>query len=173
MTFSSPISIFGGAAFAAALLIAPALAAGPSPTDAPRCPQGQVYDTTQQKCVEQSSAAPEVLFEEAVRLTRIYEDHEAALAILWKLDQDDPKVLNYVGFATRKSGDVLRGMMYYYKALEKDPDYVLARSYLGEGYLQMDRADLAEEQLRQIETRCGTSCMEYEALADAIAAHKG
>lgn len=159
------------AALAALLLAGPAaLAAGEDPSPAPKCPSGQIYDEDQQKCVEETSASPQALFDEAVRRARIEKDYQGALDLLWKLDQEDPRVLNYIGYATRKSGDILKGMMYYYKALEKDPDYVLAREYLGEGYVELGRLDLAREQLREIEARCGTDCEAYEDLAAAISA---
>ena len=161
-------------ALGAFLFMSPAAVAdGPPPTPAPKCPEGQVYDEGQKKCVEKQAASPESLFQHAVRLARTDEDYTGALAVLATLDQNDPRVLNYIGFATRKSGDILKGVMYYYKALEIDPDYMRAREYLGEGYLQLGRTDLAREQLGEIERRCGTSCEEYQMLLDAIKAAKG
>ena len=161
-------------ALGALLLIAPgAMADGPPPTPAPKCPDGQVYDEGQKKCVEKQAASPESLFQHAVRLARVDENYTEALAVLAMLDQADPRVLNYTGFATRKSGDVLKGMMYYYKALEIDPNYVRAREYLGEGYIQLGRLDLAKEQLGEIEKRCGASCEEYQMLSDAISQANG
>ena len=161
-------------ALGAFLLATPvALAAGTEPVEAPKCPSGQIYDEGEKKCVEKSAASPESLYEEAVRLARVEEDFSAALEILRGLDQEDPKVLNYIGYSTRKSGDILMGMTYYYKALERNPDYVLARAYLGEGYLQLGRLDLAEQQLEEIASRCGASCSEYAELEAAIAKARG
>ena len=45
---------------------------------------------------------------------------------------------------------------------------MLAREYLGEGYVKMGRMDLAREQLAEIGNRCGTACEEYLLLAQAI-----
>jgi hypothetical protein len=50
-----------------------------------------------------------------------------------------------------------------------DPDYTLVREYLGEAYVSQGRLDLAEQQLVEIEKRCGTTCEAYEDLAEAIA----
>ena len=49
-----------------------------------------------------------------------------------------------------------------------DPDFVLAREYLGEGYVAAGKFDLAREQLREIGNRCGTNCEEYMELAEVI-----
>lgn len=95
-----------------------------------------------------------------------------ALGILWSIDKrDDPKVLNYIGYSTRKLGNVEKGIEYYLKALELDPDYVRAREYLGEGYLQIGDLDKAKEQLREIARRCGTDCLEFKKLTLAIVFH--
>ncbi len=41
-------------------------------------------------------------------------------------------MLNYIGYTTRKLGDVDKGLEYYHEALLLDPNYLLAREYLGE-----------------------------------------
>ncbi len=62
--------------------------------------------------------------------------------------------------------------MSYEKALAIDPDYVLAREYLGEGYVAAGRLDLARAQLGEIERRCGTDCRHYRKLAAVISGAK-
>ena len=84
------------------------------------------------------------------------------------VDQTDPNVLNYLGYSHRKMGRLAEGMAYYKKALAIDPDFVLAREYLGEGYLAAGKLRLAEEQLAEIAKRCGTDCKAYRQLAAAI-----
>ena len=81
---------------------------------------------------------------------------------------DDPNVQSYLGFSNRKLGRVQTGLLYYARALDIDPDFVLAREYLGEGHLQNGDIDKARDQLAEIEKRCGHSCEEYEDLAEAI-----
>ena len=84
-------------------------------------------------------------------------------------EKSDPGVLNYLGYAHRKAGMIETGIAYYQQALAIDPDYVLAREYLGEGYVAAGNVELARQQLQEIGTRCGTNCEEYLELAEVIA----
>lgn len=93
----------------------------------------------------------------------------------WALDvlaqiqnQNDPKVLNYIGYSHRKAGRLDVGITYYRKALALNPNFVLAREYLGEGYVAAGRVDLAKVELGEIKNRCGEWCSEYQELAKAI-----
>jgi tetratricopeptide (TPR) repeat protein len=83
-------------------------------------------------------------------------------------DQNDPSVLNYLGYSNRKAGRLDLAITYYAKALAIDPNYVLAREYLGEGYVAAGKLDLAKVQLNEIANRAGTSSEEYIDLAKAI-----
>ena len=56
----------------------------------------------------------------------------------------------------------------YRKALAIDPNFVLAREYLGEGYVAAGRIDLAKLELNEIKVRAGTASEEYRDLAKAI-----
>ena len=95
--------------------------------------------------------------------------YEAAIELFRLVsDKSDPEALNGLGFSHRKLGKVEQGIGHYARALEINPDYVLAREYLGEGYVKMGRMDLAREQLAEIGNRCGTACEEYLLLAQAI-----
>jgi predicted Zn-dependent protease len=100
-------------------------------------------------------------------------DHAGALATLRSAHtQDDPRVQTMIGFALRKLGRVEEAIGYYHKALASRPDATTTRQYLGEAYLQMGDAVRASEQLAEIAKRCGVSCEDYAALADAIARHE-
>jgi tetratricopeptide (TPR) repeat protein len=95
----------------------------------------------------------------------------------WALDvlgairnQNDPRVLNYTGYSHRKSGRLETAVGYYRKALAINPDFVLAREYLGEGYVVAGRIDLAKVELGEIAKRCGVQCTEYQELNKAIEA---
>ena len=59
-----------------------------------------------------------------------------------------------------------KGLNYYHKALALDPNYLLAREYLGESYF----GDLASARakLTEIANRCGDRCDEYDKLEKAI-----
>ncbi len=95
-----------------------------------------------------------------------------ALDLLFRIkNQDQAKVLNYIGYSTRKLGDVEKGIDYYHRALALDPNYLRAREYLGEGYLQKGDVASAKEQLDEIANRCGGPCEEYEMLVQAIASY--
>jgi uncharacterized protein HemY len=91
-----------------------------------------------------------------------------AIAVLKTADQKDPHVLNYLGYSYRKSGDLKTAIGYYKTALAIDPNFVLAREYLGEGYVKAGRLDLAKLELEQIGKRCGKGCKEYVELAAVI-----
>ena len=98
-------------------------------------------------------------------------DIAAALEILSHIKkQEQPRVLNYIGYTTRKLGDVDKGLDYYHRALALDPNYLRAREYLGEGYLQKGDVGKAREQLIEIADRCGNECEEYAKLEKAILA---
>lgn len=84
-------------------------------------------------------------------------------------DQNDPRVLNETGYATRKLGNVEAALGFYKRALAIDPDYVFARAYMGEALLLQGDLAAAGEQLSEIGRRCGTSCTAYSHLAEHIA----
>lgn len=135
------------------------------------CPRGESYSCSRKRCQKRrrGELSDDALYLEAVSLIEA-EHYRAALDLLWAIERRDvPKVLNYIGFSTRKLGDVDEGIRYYKKALALDPDYTVAREYLGEGYLQKGDLAKAKQELAEIEARCGKTCHEYEELAEAIA----
>jgi len=97
---------------------------------------------------------------------------DEALQFLNSTRRKDERVLTYIGFATRKSGHVKDALTFYQKALVLNPDFVIARSYLGEAHLTMGKLEKARAELREIAKRCGNSCVEYKLLEDAIAHYK-
>jgi tetratricopeptide (TPR) repeat protein len=106
--------------------------------------------------------------------------YQEAIAILKTADNpSDPRILNYLGFSTRKLGDVEAALGYYTRALATDPNYTVARAYMGEAFLQKGDAAKAKEQLAEIEARCGRACAEFAELDGHIKAfektgsHKG
>ncbi|HCS42809.1 MAG TPA: hypothetical protein DIW52_08285 [Pseudomonas sp.] len=136
----------------------------------PNCPKGQVWDSKQQKCLMQnSSLVPDAdRTDYAYRLARDGR-YEEALALLDTLEQPNTaKALNYRGYATRKLGRTDEGIGYYLQSVKLDPQYAQVREYLGEAYVIKGRLDLAQEQLQQIKSICGSSCEEYRDLAEAI-----
>jgi Flp pilus assembly protein TadD len=136
----------------------------------PNCPKGQVFDTKSQKCVLQTSS----LVPDADRTDYAYRlakdgRYEEALALLDTLkNPNTAKALNYRGYATRKLGRTDEGIGYYLQSVKLDPQYAQVREYLGEAYVIKGRLDLAQEQLQQIKSICGSACEEYQDLAAAI-----
>jgi tetratricopeptide (TPR) repeat protein len=123
------------------------------------------------KCVKvESGILPdEDLYQQGRALAKAGE-YEWALQVLAAIEnQNDPRVLNYTGYSNRKAGRLEIGITYYRKALAIDPNFVLAREYLGEGYVAAGRIDLAKLELNEIKTRAGTGSEEYQDLAKAIA----
>lgn len=165
------------AVFTAPMLLAVALSGSLALADGdddapakPNCPKGQVFDTKSQKCVMQTSS----LVPDADRTDYAYRlakdgRYEEALALLDTLkNPNTAKALNYRGYATRKLGRTDEGIGYYLQSVKLDPHYAQVREYLGEAYVIKGRLDLAQEQLQQIKSICGSTCEEYQDLAEAI-----
>ncbi len=134
------------------------------------CPRGHSYSCSRKRCYKRrrGELSDDELYREAVSLIES-EHYRAALDLLWAIEKREvPKVLNYIGYSTRKLGDVEEGIKYYKKALALDPNYNVAREYLGEGYLQKGDLAKAKQQLAEIEARCGKACHAYEELAKEI-----
>lgn len=143
---------------------------GPSPASK-KCKTGQVWDKSKKKCVKaQSGVLPdEELYQQGRALAKEGR-YDWALQVLAVIqNQEDPRVLNYTGYSHRKAGRLEIGISYYRKALAIDPNFNLAREYLGEGYVAAGRIDLARAELAQIGQRCGLTCEEYRDLEKAIA----
>ena len=153
----------------------PALAASDNDSSSERkvCNVGHVYDEKQAKCVkkeEPSRFDDRQLYENAVALARA-ERFDEALDLLEQIEnRNDPRVLNYLGYVTRNLGDLDGGLAFYRQAIALDPDYTLARSYMGQALLLSGDRDGAIVQLDEIEKRAGTGSREYVELAEALVA---
>jgi tetratricopeptide (TPR) repeat protein len=99
-------------------------------------------------------------------------DYAAALEYLRRAQAPDARILTYIGFATRKLGDTDSALGYYARALAMNPDYNVARAYLGEAFLTKGEPAKAKAELAEIEKRCGTACAEYAELAGHIARYE-
>jgi tetratricopeptide (TPR) repeat protein len=87
-----------------------------------------------------------------------------AIEILNKASVKNERILTYIGFATRKLGDHDAAMALYDRALAMNPNYTVARAYLGEAFIAKGNTAMARQQLAEIGLRCGTSCAEYSEL---------
>lgn len=168
-------SLLGFAAAAglvvSAALVAPQVAVAMAPSPAPSsCDKFKKGSKEWKKCVGETGNAmsDDELYYAGYWLTRTG-DHKAALAYLERARNKDARILTYIGFTTRKLGDRDAAMDYYARALEMNPNYTVARAYLGEALIDMGRTADAKAELVEIARRCGTSCPEHQELAGYIA----
>lgn len=145
-------------------------AANSDDDDQPTCRPGLVWDKKKQMCVPAQSGIidDDALAENAYALAREERYDEALQILALARNQNNPKILNYRGYATRKLGRVDEGIRYYKQALAIDPNNLLVRSYLGEAYLKKGNPEKAKALLAEIRDRCGTECEPYKSLAAAI-----
>ena len=143
---------------------------GTTDTSAKKCKKGEVWDKSKKKCMKATSGVlpDEDLYQQGRALAKAGEYDWALMVLAAISNQNDPRVLNYIGYSYRKSGQIDKGISYYQKALAIDPNYVLVREYLGEGYIAAGKIDLAKAELVQIASRCGTTCEEYQDLAEEL-----
>ena len=80
-------------------------------------------------------------------------------------DKKNADILNYLGFALRKTGDFEKAETYYLKGLELDAAHLGINEYLGELYVQTNRIELAKERLEVLK---GCKCEEYDELKELI-----
>ncbi|MGB7318231.1 MAG: tetratricopeptide repeat protein [Planktotalea sp.] len=174
----SKVTLFSSALLAASLVIgAPhsLRAAGeetpPKTTNTTKkCKEGRVYDAQTKKClkVESHNFTDDQLYL-AAREMAYDGQYQNALHVLDAAEnQNDPRILNYRGFTNRKLGNHALAMEYYEAALSIDPDYILARSYMGQGLLAYGDTDGAKAQLAEIRQRGGRNTWSYTALAMAL-----
>ena len=80
-------------------------------------------------------------------------------------DKKNADLLNYYGYALRKTGDFEKAEVYYLKGLELDAGHLGINEYLGELYVQTGRINLAKERLSILK---GCNCEEYEELKEIM-----
>jgi len=80
-------------------------------------------------------------------------------------DKKNADILNYLGFALRKTGDFEKAEKFYLEGLELDAGHLGINEYLGELYVQTNRIELAKERLKVLN---GCKCEEYDELKELI-----
>ena len=83
----------------------------------------------------------------------------------YKKDKKNADLLNYFGYALRKTGDFEKAEVYYLKGLELDAKHLGINEYLGELYVETGRIELAKERLQVL---VGCNCEEYDELKELI-----
>ena len=151
---------------------APAFAAGdnngPSGSSTPECKKGMHYDDKTKVCVPNSALNDKQLYRQGHDLA-LAGRYESALDALEAVrNKNDAMVLTMIGYSKRKLGALDEGIAIYHQALAIDPNNVNTREYLGEGYIDAGRIDLAEAELDKLAMLCGKTCEQYQDLQKAI-----
>ena len=94
-----------------------------------------------------------------------YQDAQALVAFL---PEDDSGRLTYLGFTHRKLGNSEVAMRYYQEAIDRDPANILARSYMGQGFVEAGEQAKALVQLHQIRAYGGSGSWSETSLSKAI-----
>lgn len=180
------MAMFAAASAMALAFAAPTFAAGSDSGNSPgnssskdsksvdktmtKCKHGMVYSENKKKCIkaEKSSMNDTQLFETARAMAYAGQYENALIVLRAAKNQDDPRILNYMGYANRKAGRVDLAMTYYKKALAIDGNYLLARSYMGQGLIAQGKIEEARAQLIEIRDRGGKDTYAYHALYDAL-----
>jgi hypothetical protein len=125
-------------------------------------------------CVDpQSGALDDDTLYKAARELAYAEQYPETLKVLAQMsDPQDDRVLTYLGFVHRKMGDAKLGNAYYRQAIAKNPDNLLARSYMGQGFVESGEAKLARAQLIEIRLRGGRDTWPETSLRLAIESGK-
>jgi tetratricopeptide (TPR) repeat protein len=149
---------------AALVLPLPALSAGgdtmtpPTPSETTKtCKGQQVWDEVKGRCVapKESSLDQDGLFEAARELAYAGRNKDAQAVLSAMHDQDAPRVLTYWGFTHRKLGNRALAQGYYDQAIAADPNNLLARSYMGQGFVEEGQFGLALAEWKEIRARGG------------------
>jgi len=161
----------------AVLAIPSAFAAGddvttpPAPTPTQRCPDGQIHDQKAGKCVPvKSSSLDDKDRYQAVRELAYAQRYATAALVLDAMtDQLDDRVLTYRGFLMRKTGRLDQAVRYYRSAIERNPNNLLVRSYMGQGFVESGDLAAARRQHEEILARGGKGTWAEVSLRDALA----
>lgn len=155
------------------------------------CTDGKIWNAEKKECVapedmkpaeatpaeekkpaeEQKKSQREIddkLYEAAREFAYAGQYENAIRALNAASDQQDPRILNYLGYNTRKLGNMELGMRYYKRALQKDENYVLARSYMGQALIEQGDIAGARVQLVEIRDRGGENTWAYRALLQSL-----
>lgn len=145
--------------------------APPKPTNTTKSCEGvMVWDPATKECVKPKGASldSDLLYNAARELAYSgrFEDAQGVLAAI--ADQTDDRVLTYWGFTHRKLGNLELANLFYERAITQNPDNILARSYMGQGFVAEGRVDDAIAQWYEIKNRAGTGSWAEASLRTAI-----
>jgi tetratricopeptide (TPR) repeat protein len=170
------LALAGGLALA---LSAPAFAAGeetdqtkppPKTETTTKCSGGKIWDKKKKECAvpKKSSFNDDDLYRAAREFAYAGQYENAITVLNLAENQNDPRILNYLGYANRKAGRMELGMSYYRKALLADQNYILARSYMGQALMEQGDIQAARVQLVEIRDRGGENTWAYRSLLQSL-----
>lgn len=129
-----------------------------------------VWDPQLKRCIRPDKAGylQSSILEDAVRELAYFGRLTDAQTVLSQMDADSDFALTYWGFTHRKLGQIDEANAYYQAAIEKNPDNILARSYMGQGFVEAGDYLAAREQLLSIRARGGQNTWAEASLLAAI-----
>ena len=129
-----------------------------------------MWDEKTKTCVnpQESSLDTETLYGAVRELAYAGRQTDAQTVLRAMPDQSDDRVLTYWGFTHRKLGNVTLANLFYRQAIEANPDNLLARSYMAQGFVAEGKLDEAIAQWREIKARGGHGTWAEASLRDAI-----
>lgn len=145
--------------------------APPKPTNTTKSCKGvKVWDSATQKCVTPKDASldSDILYDAARELAYAGRIDDAQGVLRAIANQTDDRVLTYWGFTHRKLGNLELANVFYDRAITQNPDNILARSYMGQGFVEQGRIDDAIAQWHEIKDRDGTGSWAEASLREAI-----
>ena len=89
---------------------------------------------------------------------KLYSQAFKKLSKALKTEKNNPDILNYMGFTSRKVGNFSEAEDYYLRGLAIDPKHNGINEYLGELYVLTNRIDKANERLEVLKN---CNCKEY------------
>ena len=99
--------------------------------------------------------------EKTDKAKKLYSEAFKKLKKAYSSDKNNPDILNYMGYTSRKIGNFEEAEKFYLTGLNIKPDHNGINEYLGELYVQTNRIDKANERLDVLK---GCNCEEYNEL---------
>ena len=99
--------------------------------------------------------------EKIEKAKKLYTQAFKKLEKAYSTDKNNPDILNYMGYTSRKIGKFEQAEKYYLAGLKIKPDHNGINEYLGELYVQTNRIDKANERLQVLKS---CNCDEFKEL---------
>jgi len=148
----------------------------PKPTQTTKSCWGvRVWDEAKKRCVrpKESSLDSDGLYGAVRELAYAGRYTDAQGVLLAMTDQSDDRVLTYWGFTHRKLGNIELANAFYSQAIAQNPNNILARSYMGQGFVEQGMPAQALAQWTEIRARGGTGTWAEESLRKALEMGQG